>query len=204
MSEAQIPLTIHSLTEASLYAMLSACADCGGQLWPLVAESTGPDSDHCLKLAVTCEDCSHTGRITFDTSAVEPSEAAGGMQAWSQGAEAGRVHPINPTEESSRVIDVAGWLGLYELLTAGADARPEQVGNPQRGLIRQLRIQAGRCLGEALKFYDADNDLPPSEAFYCEESRRRFREHPELFVRERLVNLRAKMPVDRGAENKRP
>ena len=60
--------------------------------------------------------------------------------------------------------------------------------------VRQLQLQAAQCLDEALKFYDPDNDVPPPEAFFSEDSQRHFRERPDLFSRQRLIELRAKLP----------
>ena len=66
-----------------------------------------------------------------------------------------------------------------------------------RAVARQMQIQAGTCLEEALKFYDADNDLPPEDAFFTDAGRRQFREHPESFLRGRLISLRAMLPIVR-------
>ncbi|NLE57208.1 MAG: hypothetical protein GX616_02525, partial [Planctomycetes bacterium] len=59
---------------------------------------------------------------------------------------------------------------------------------------RRMRIEAAQCLDEALKFFDEDNDLPPREAFFTEKSYRRFLERPELYTRQRLIEMRSPSP----------
>ena len=194
MPDRNEPVIVHSLTEASLVVMLATCESCNGLVWPRLTEATGPDADHRMILPVTCLACEHTGRITFDTSRLDAAEAAGGLQAWADQWEAGQAPPINPTEAPSQAIDVAGWLALHSRLSRSATAL---AGTADRRLIRQVQIQTGDCLGEAMKFYDADNDLPPEDAFFTDAARRQFREHPDLFLRQRLVDLRMKLPVER-------
>ena len=65
-----------------------------------------------------------------------------------------------------------------------------------RAQTRRLNLKAACCLEEALKFYDeVGNDLPPSEGFFHEATRRRFRQNPERFSRRRLLDLRAGLPT---------
>jgi hypothetical protein len=173
---------------------------CGGAQWLRIADCAGPDAQHRLTAAVACGTCDEMGQISFDVSRVEPTAVAGGLQAWARQAEAGQVPPINPTDEPSWAIDAAGWVMLYTILSGSGETNNQPPGTSDRGLIRQLRIQAGRCLAEALKFYDVDNDLPPADAFFTEAGRRQFREHPELFLRGRLASLRVKMPVGKTTE----
>ena len=63
-----------------------------------------------------------------------------------------------------------------------------------RALIRAALIEAGQCLAEALRFYESDSDVPPASAFFAARSLERFREHPELFARQQLVELAAALP----------
>jgi len=70
----------------------------------------------------------------------------------------------------------------------------------ERSARRRLQVQSAACLAEALKFYDPDNDLPPEEAFFTAESRRQFRARPELFARDRIIGLRARLPWSRGGQ----
>lgn len=97
--------------------------------------------------------------------------------------------PLNTSDEPSRLIDVGQWVTLFRLLMEDADADTDKVRS------RNSRIQAGQCLTEALKFYDEpENELPPPEAFFSEESRRRFADAPQTFSRSRLIELIARLP----------
>lgn len=189
-------LEVHSLTEASLYLMLARCPACAGVVVPTAAGGP-PDQKH-LAVPVVCQACGREGEVRFDLGLVEPAEAAGGLEAWAALAQAGQAPPVNPSGRASRVIDVAGWLTLHTMLTATARAKMEQADSPaERVAARQMLIQAGECLEEALRFYDTDNELPPEDAFFSEEARRRFHEHPELFLRQRIAGLRAECVLQR-------
>jgi len=153
---------------------------------------------NALDVPVTCRACGRSDTVRFDLSGLETGEAAMGLDGWAALAQSGAAPPINRGKRCSQVIDVGGWLTLYGMLLAGGQARSEQTGQQtDRTVARQMQLQAGECLDEALKFYDADNDLPPKSAFFTKRSRRQFREHPDLFLRQRLVSLRAKLPVSR-------
>ena len=63
-------------------------------------------------------------------------------------------------------------------------------------VARQLRVEAGLCVDEALKFYDdRNNDLPPPGAFFNDVSRALFRQQPERFARQRVLALRLDLPA---------
>ena len=95
---------------------------------------------------------------------------------------------ISAGPEPSGIIDVPGWLTLFSVIAEAAAKTEDKVE------ARKLGYEAAQCLQEALKFYDEDNDLPPDEAFFSENSRRRYRDHPQRLARSRLINLRAKLP----------
>lgn len=102
---------------------------------------------------------------------------------------------INPTHEPSSVIDVVGWLMLHTMISEAARTAGTQSMNlSKRAAVRRMQVEAGQCLDEALKFFDEDNDLPPREAFFTEEHYRRFLDRPELFTRQRLVEMRGHFP----------
>ncbi|UCF34677.1 MAG: hypothetical protein JSV78_05105 [Phycisphaerales bacterium] len=190
------PLAAHSLAEAYLYLMATPCGVCGRG--PL--EGTDPypekrdESEVLLNLKVTCASCGHHQNSTFRI----PADAA------STSTDAPPV--VNQSDEPSRIIDVAQWITLFRAITevAGREKNKREA--------RRLGIEAAMCLEEALKFYDEDNDLPPSEALFHENSRNRLRDYPEQFSRQRLINLRRKLPsmsimmqrLKRGQGKKRP
>lgn len=176
---AEAPLLAHSLTEAHLYLMATPCELCGkGPLRvPDPRSIDRPGVTVVVSLKAVCANCGGSTTPRFRLPA-EPKAA---------GNDAGTL--INPTEEPSRIIDVAQWLTLAQVLTEAASRETDKVQ------ARQLGIDAAQCLAEALKFYDeGDNDLPPAEAFFHEASRRRLRDNPEEFSRERVVNLKSKLP----------
>jgi hypothetical protein len=173
-------LPAHGVAEAYLYLMATSCDACGKG--PLRADepdaATPPGGDAVLSLSVRCGAC---GRDRVYTFAVPRGPTV---------ARDAALFEVNPTTEPSRILDVGQWIMLH--LLHAESARHESNKHEARG----MRLRAGQCLEEALKFYsDGDNDLPPPDAFFCESSRRRFRDHPERFSRRRIINLRRRLPT---------
>jgi len=178
MSDA--PLVAHSLAEAYLYILATPCASCGrGPLRGGETELADPEGEACtVSIAVTCGSCQDLARLRFRLPT--PPESIPAHQA----------SVVNATDEPSQILDVAQWLTLFRMLTETAGHEASKSG------ARRLSLEAAQCLDEALKFYDdADNDLPPVEAFFGKDSRDRFKAHPEQFSRRRLLHLRSKLPT---------
>jgi len=194
MSPFHVPGPIHSFTEAYLYVCVTPCHNCGiGRLVPDTAQLQHDTDRHVLSLPITCQTCEATGLFKFDMSLLDPNEDKATIVAQCA-ATASPV--INPTESPSAVIDVAGWLKLYALLNDEARVYADKThSTDDRATIRRLHLQASACLSEALKFYDEDNDLPPTNAFFSKQSQKQFHQHPEVFVRNCLIELRAKLPI---------
>lgn len=128
-------------------------------------------------IKATCGACQHVVDLTFELPHGLGTDKSGGPPV------------VNPTDEPSHIIDVARWITLFRVITEAADRETDKME------VRRLGLEAAQCLEEALKFYDEpDNSLPPPEAFFDEDSRRRFQENPERFAKQRLIDLRAKLP----------
>jgi hypothetical protein len=173
------PLVAHSLTEAYLYLKVTKCPACGrgilrgeGQL-----RAERRDTTSIVTIDSICAACGATGSHRFrvaDGTNARPGDDLG---------------VINPTDQPSRIIDVAQWITLFRMLSEIAAQDSDRVR------ARSVRIEAGQCLEEALKFYDpAEGDLPPVSACFHDSSRDRLRDHPEQFSRTRLIELRRKLP----------
>jgi hypothetical protein len=188
MGESGKVLSIHSLVEARLYLRVRPCDGCG--TGPLVTDAGGVRHDaegHVLIVPVICGFCGMSDEIRFDTGGLDFSDSF--VAGWSEEV---IDASINPTDDASKVIDVAGWLTLYSLLEADARAAGD------RKEARQYHLCAAGCIDEALKFFDADNDLPPADAFFGDNSRSQFRDRPESFTRQHLIDLRNRLPVRVG------
>jgi len=197
MRQVTTPLPAHSLAEIMLSLKVTACAHCGRG--PLRARTRRVTWDHHaghLAIEVVCRSCRSVDTFLFAPVHIDPPDPAVIRRLLATQADAAAAGPINPTDEPSALIDVAGWLTLHSLLidearTAAVHARTRA----DRQRIRHLQILAGQCIDEALKFYEADNDLPPRDAFFTDAGWHRFREHPELYVRDRLLDMRSRLPV---------
>lgn len=135
-----------------------------------------------LHATAACGACGDEVRLSFDSTECRPEDL--------DPASARRIPiVVNRSGRPSEVIDVVQWLTLYGMAVDSA-------GFPaDRKLIRAALLEAGQCLAEALRFYVPDNDLPPQNAFFAAESLERFREHPNLFTRSRLIELSEGLPV---------
>lgn len=177
MSDA--PLVAHSLAEAYLYLMATPCSSCAkGPLNGSEARSVqGLSEPMVVAITATCGACRNVTELTFQLPHGLGIDESVGPPL------------VNPTDEPSRIIDVARWITLFRVITEAAGKESDKME------ARRLGLEAAQCLEEALKFYDdRDNALPPPEAFFHETSRRRFHDNPEHFAKQRLINLRAKLP----------
>lgn len=174
------PLIAHSLAEAYFYLMATPCPDCGkGNLIGGDARGVaGEGGTDRITILATCKACGNRRALLFDLPHGLGTDAGGDLRV------------VNPSEKPSRIIDVAQWITLFRVITTAAATK-----SVDKAEARRLGLEAAMCLEEALKFYDdAENSLPPSDAFYYESSRQRFADHPEQFARQRLIELRAKLP----------
>ncbi len=166
-----------SLVEAYLYLKVTPCSVCkSGSL-----EASPPERDDDaarVRVVATCRNCgaSEAYRVPARGAVprVDPISAAG---------------QISDTQKPSRILDVAQWVTLSGVMLEEASATPD------RQEARWLRRRSGQCLEEALKFYEADNDLPSAASFFHEQTRQSFRDNPEKFTRQRLLDLRARLPL---------
>jgi len=187
MSDPADPLPIHSLAEARLYLRIKPCSACGDG--PLIADPAGVQyhaDEHLLSVPATCKACSQNNATGFDTAQIETCDLTNSN--WEE-IPAGQI--INATDNPSRIIDIAGWLTLFTLLETEANS----AGAPEKA--RQIHLCAGECIDEALKFFEPQNDLPPVNAFFSKNSRRQFRDRPERFIRQHLIDIRNKLPFGR-------
>ena len=179
------PLMAHSMLEAYLYLMATPCASCGeGPLEGAEARFLDDDDRTVFSIDTSCGACGALTAVTFQLS---------GRPAADNGV---RQTVVNPTDEPSHIVDVAQWITLAHVILEDAQRETDRVR------ARNLNLKAAQCLEEALKFYDdADNDLPPPEAFLLDASRRGFRENPEEFSKRRLIGLKSKLPSPSPSES---
>lgn len=181
MHSDQPPLTARSPAEAFLYLKVTPCDACregsvGIDENPTIHREA---DDYLLEFHTTCPSCGSVAakRFRMDRTSADSSSAVLSLAA------------TGPCAEPSTLIDVGQWLTLHSMMVEEA-AREK---HKQRA--RTIRMEAAACIDEALGLYDdPENDLPPASALFRDSTRRRFRERPDLFSRQRLVGLRAKLP----------
>lgn len=173
------PLTAHSVCEVSLYFRITPCPACGDG--PLEEQNPSGPADQTVSTIIRkdaiCRSCDHKISVSFRMP-VGDCQSSGD-----------RAGAISGSDEPSEIIDLPQWLTLHSLLLNEASHETDKV------VKRDAQIRAGECLTEALKFYDdPENDLPPRTACFCEASKHKLMDQPEIYSRQRLVNLRASLP----------
>lgn len=171
----EAPLPAHTFEEVRYYLMVTACPQCGKGPWQMdqtgqVADMTGP-----LNVSARCEQCGQEKTFEFLCESL-PAERED---------EVGR---INPTDRTSRIVDLAQWLSLFYMLAESAASKRDKTATRRAGFAAAL------CLAEALKFY-GDNELPPESAFFGTNSLATFHEHPANFARQKLRDLQSRLPT---------
>jgi hypothetical protein len=169
------PLRAHTANEARYYLMVTPCEACGEGPWE-VDETREAPAGGVTAVRAVCRRCQASREFRF---VCERDVPPGGSDA----------EMINPTDEPSGIIDLGQWLSLFYLLVESASSERS------RAATRRIGYRAALCLAEALKFYTADDELPPEEAFFSEATKRIYREHPENFARQRLRDMQAKLPT---------
>lgn len=168
------PLAAHSFNETRYYLMATACGACGKGPWGIDPPQTPPDRDGMAVVEAHCEHCGRRHAFHFRCDSSTPA--------------GGTAEQINPTDQPSRIIDLAQWLSLFYMLVESAASTNDKAATRGKG------FQAALCLAEALKFYGND-ELPRESAFFTEKTLAVFREHPENFARQRLRDMQVKLPA---------
>ncbi|NIA06158.1 MAG: hypothetical protein GWP14_00715 [Actinobacteria bacterium] len=166
MIEQTRPLTSRSVQEQALYLLVMPCGKC--QAGPLVEISRRQSDGAAGESDVVETRCCSCGQETA-------------------------LHFLRQTKvratARSTLIDVTEWLGLcHHFLDLGQTESDEEQTQQQIKLARY-------CLGEALKFYPEDSDLPEASAFFGRLGNQRLKEHPATFLKTRLLELRRQLPA---------
>lgn len=178
-------LQANSIAEVYYHVMASPCAACGkgpleaGEARSLFTSGEADSEPDSVRLDVTCSACRH----------VESREYA--LPHGTGLPDDGSPAVVNPGDSPSKLVDVAQWITLFRLLTTSA---AQTTSKPES---RRLGLEAAQCLDEALKFFDdPDSDLPPASAFFTAHTQHLLKEHPSLYSRQRLLELRSKLPTE--------
>ena len=109
MGDSAGSVTIHSLTEGQLYLWVTPCPGCGqGSLVPGPGEYERRTDGDVLTVPVTCRSCQERVQIQLAISMGAGTQQAASVFTTLDQAVAPPALPINPTDETSRAIDVAG------------------------------------------------------------------------------------------------
>ncbi len=168
-------LNAHSIAEIQFFLLATPCEQCGRGPLTCRTDLDQPPSEQ-MDVEACCEECAHEHRFRFQVADDAPTP------------DRDDLYPVISTSDApSQILDVGQWIMLSQLMLEQTKREPERIE------ARRLEYQAGQCLQEAIKFYD-DNDLPPDSAIFVEDTRRRRRAHPEMFSRQHLCEMRAKLP----------
>jgi hypothetical protein len=173
-------LLAHTPNEMEYYLRVTPCAHCGGPLLPseprpAEAGAAGTDVAGRASVRVRCRKC-RRGRTFHFAWQYDPAADAGGEDC------------INPTDQPSRIVDLAQWVGLYYQFSEAVS------GEASPAEARRAARRAALCVEEALKFH-AGQEQPPETSLFCEASRAAYRDSPANYARARLRELQARLPA---------
>lgn len=171
--ETTIP--VHSVQEEYFYMMVNPC-DCGGAWFPADQHIEPADDRVRHRVEAKCSRCGKERGFPFEL----PGEARPDGPT--------QVREINPTDEPSRAVDLAGWLDLAQFYLKRIEDLSDNVRKAQSLLDARL------CLEEALKFYGPEDEGPPPEALWSKESRKKARRQAETFRRETVEKMLERIP----------
>lgn len=174
------PLRAHSQAEACFYLMITPCTACQqGPLRPTGWQSLSSQTHEAIVLTAVCDGCGTRQQFRFDAQAMCDANEAIDPDA---------MPTVSHSDQPSDIIGLGQWIALFHIIVHAASQQTEPAE------VRRLGFEASLCLDEALKFYDEDSTLPPERAFYDENYRQRFHEHPQQFLKEKLLAWRDKLP----------
>ena len=168
-------LPAHSVAEAYLYLQFASCGKCGKS--PLQADGQLTRGKQFYELPARCKSCRDATMLVFDIQP-EPSRQSAQSKV------------INATSEPSQLIDVHGWLAMFQQIISASGREQDAVAS------RELVEEAAACLDEALKFYRDDSEIPPPDAFFTDAGRQSFRKSPERYTRATWMRRRLQLPVN--------
>jgi hypothetical protein len=169
------PLPAHTLNEVRYYLMVTPCSSCGKGPWVAEDDEMPVRAGQEVALPARCRNCGAERSFAFLCRHELPAH----------GPEA---QTVNPSDAPSRIVDLAQWLSLFYVLIESAATETSKPATRLTG------YQAALCLAESLKFY-GDNELPPESAFFSPATLGAYREHPEKFAKQRLLDMQAKLPA---------
>jgi hypothetical protein len=185
------PPIASTLAEIDASFLVRPCPACAQGPWQVTRPESLAHPGTPVEVEATCRHCGHREQFTFRVAnPMDPD------LPWQ----------VNPTDEPSRLIDLAGWMGLFY----GFLERASRAGDKAES--RRLGYKAAVCLAEALKFYGPDDELPGPEAFFTDSGAEAYRRHTEKFARQKLRDMQARLPaldtmesrLARDAEARRP
>ena len=165
MTEQSQLLTSRSVQEQTLYLLAVPCGKCqAGPLEEISRRQSDGASGESDVVETHCCSCGQEATLHFL-----------------------RKTKVRSTAKST-LIDVTEWLGLCHHFLDLVQTEPDEEQAQQ-----QIKL-ARYCLGEALKFYSEDSDLPDASAFFGRLGNQRLKERPATFLKTRLLELRRQLP----------
>ncbi len=174
-----------SLVEASLYFLVTPCPLCKSDRLDPQDFTTGNDPG-TVRIIGVCRNCGSSEAYHFSITNVAPTK--------DRHDPISGTHAINLGTAHSELIDIVQWVTLHEILLEKVKSEPVA------SEARWLKVRAGQCLDEALKFFGNHADAPPKDAAFVPSSQKKLSEHPDRYTRTRITNLRNQLPTEKAFE----
>ena len=177
-----IEIAAHSIAEEHIFIDTMRCHRCGEEQMRREMHNFP-----CTWIA-KCMACNQMCEIVSTTSLIMTDEY---LQALNSG-DGRRIKRFqrryNHTDEPSNIIELTQWLELTTLFRSQMDELAERGGRASASYV-VAEFQLVQCLQEALKFYKEDQDDPPREAFFSEESYAHYQADTDPFSQKVLRSI---------------
>ena len=181
-----IEIAAHSIAEEHLFIDSMNCPTCG--------EGPVERIMHffpCTWIA-KCKSCNITVKIVSDESLIMTDQYNQTLFSRDSDSKLKRVHRYqrryNRTDEPSKIIELTQWINFSAYWLSTMKKLDEQ---GERSSDRYIfsEFELVQCLQEALKFYDENEEYPPRDAFFSEDTFKQYMDDRRFFSQKILRSI---------------
>jgi hypothetical protein len=160
---ATVKIAAHSIAEEHLFIEIMHCQACGG----------GPveRNMHCFPCTwiLKCSSCGQAHELVSEQSLIMTEEYLRVLKTHNPTKINRYQRCYNHTDEPSNIIELTAWLNLIAMCLASMDELAEREEQESQQYV-SAEFHLVQCLQEALKFYTGDEEFPPRDAFFSEQT----------------------------------
>ncbi len=164
-----VEIAAHSIAEEHLFIDTMQCHACGGG--PVKRDVHYFPCTWILK----CSSCDQTHELRSEQSLIMTEEYVRVLNSNDPTRIRRYQRRYNHTDEPSNIIELTTWLLFITACLANIDELANR-GEQESGHYVAVEFHLVQSLQEALKFYTGEEEFPPRDAFFSEETYGRYQE----------------------------